>query len=482
MFLVTDNHMGCMDNKGKEALASLILAVFNAEQNVDEEKFHAVDKALEKYGITPEHIKKGRKLVLEEAISALSNLESVWLKDIHEVLYRIASSDKYCAPEEALLLTALDYHIQENGRIFSIKSDDLKISGKTAYFVMPSNEVYKDQMFLNECVDHIKRHLDEVVMCFYCFGYDFVFIPQLVRDYSKNPSMVKCLHGFASNFSDASMDSVNKAIEEFSSFGTAEFTNMLFKNRIKDNLDDHDQPGLMIKINDSYVNRKKYYNFIYIPFLNSGISAIINTAKNFFLKYQEKVSHTSYLVTPELPNRLRHFDLYTTILDYRIRNGQKIQSSLTIDLNKMCITFNELNISIKMDMLIVDYLYLVWKSQPTFVDQVLSYGKDPECCHSISPLKELRKKLFGHDNPYLGEDDYIVKNYRKTRVKIKDKIEEISDLANPSYYYPEIYNEKNSPFKIGYEIRFYNITIIDTDHHKYSINESPTCQEMYDYL
>ena len=55
--------MGCMDNKGKEALASLILAVFNAEQNVDEEKFHAVDKALEKYGITPEHIKKGRKLV-----------------------------------------------------------------------------------------------------------------------------------------------------------------------------------------------------------------------------------------------------------------------------------------------------------------------------------------------------------------------------------------------------------------------------------
>lgn len=474
--------MGCINNKGKEALASMILAVFNAEQNVDEEKFHAVDNTLKKYDITSEHIKKGRRLTIEEAISILSNLDTACQKEIHEVLYRIASSDKYCAPEEALLLTALDYHLQENGRIFSIKSDDLKLSGKTAYFVIPSNEVYKDQIFLHECTDHIRRHLDEVIMCFYCFGYDFVFIPQLVKDYSTNPSIVKCLHDFASNFSDASIDSINKAIEDFSSFGTAEFTNMLFKNRIKDNLDDHDQPGLMIKINDSYVNRKKYYNFIYIPFLSNGISAIINTAKNFFLKYQEKVSLTSYLVTPELPNRLRHFDLYMTILDYRIRNGEKIQSSLTIDLNKMCIIFNELDISVKMDMLIVDYLYLAWKSQPTFIDHVLQCGKDPEGCHCIKPLKELRTKLFGQDNPYLGDDDYIVKNYRKTRVKIKDKIENISNLANPNYYYPEIYHEKNSPFKIGYEIRFYNITVIDIDHNKYNIDESPTCREMYDYL
>lgn len=469
-----------LELKEKEALAFWIISIFNAEQNVDIEKFNAVKTVQREYSITPDHIAKGKKRTMEYATEMLAGSTVLCREELHRSLYDIASSDKYCAPEEALLLTALYYHFNEDGRIFSVKAEDLKLDGKTAYFVMPSPKVYKDKDFIHDCSDHIKRHLDELVMCFYCFGYDFVYVPQLVKDYSSDPAMVQCLHEFASNFGDASLASIDKAIEEFSSFGTAEFTNMIFSNREKDKLDDHDQPGFLIKLSDTYVNRKKYYNFIYIPILSSGISAIINTAKNFFLKYLEKVSYTKYLVAPELPNRLRHFDLYSTILDYRIRNGEKVESTITIDLNTMSVVFNELHTSVHLETHIVDYLYLAWKSQSGFVDEIIRRGKDPQFCDSIRPLRELRRILFA--DIYPGKNHKIISGYRAKTYVIKTKIEAIANLSNPSYYYPVIYKERNSPFPIGYEIRFNRVTILDTDHKKYKIDESPTCKELYDYL
>ena len=457
-------------DKARAALASWVMTIFNAENIIDINKLYYITDILDFAEIRYPDVSEGKKMTLEESVRILSQLSVEDKYKLMIVLGTLASKDQYCAPSEALLLSALEYDlIKKDGAIFSIKANDLTLDGKTAYFVLPSSKLYGGALYLKGVSDHIRRHLEEVTVLFYCFGFDFAYIPKIVEDYSKDPKMVEALKDFACNFSNFPAVDVINAIEGFSSLGTAEFTNMLFSNREKDSLEDHSEPGIIIKICDSFVAGEKYYDFIYLPIMSDGISAIINTIKEFFHNYQSKVSYSSYLVTPELPNRLRHFDLYSTLLRYRIKNGEKVHSRVTIDFYNEVLYFNDIDYKLKLNSLIVDYLFIAWQSY--YLDKS---GERTKSCNTnqIAPLKEARRLLRG--DTYPGNTMHIAKNFRKKANKITNKIlREVPSLASPLYYCPVNYNDSQHEMLINYELKIKDIYIIDSDNRTYHISESP---------
>lgn len=457
-------------DKARAALASWVMTIFNAENIIDIDKLYEIKLIREDAEITYSDVSEGKKMTLEESVRILSELSESDKKVVVSVLNNLASKDQYCAPSEALLLSALEYAlIKKDGAIFSIKANDLTLDGKTAYFVLPSSKLYGGPLYLKGVSDHIRRHLDEVVVLFYCFGFDFAYIPKIVEDYSKDPKMVEALKDFACNFSDFPSVDVTNAIESFSSFGTAEFTNMLFSNREKDSLEDHSEPGIIIKICDSFIAGEKYYDFIYLPILSDGISPIINTIKEFFHNYQSKVSYTSYLVTPELPNRLRHFDLYSTLLRYRIKNGEKVHSRVTIDFYNEELYFNDINYKLKLNIDIVDYLFIAWQS---YYLAKSSEETKSNNMNQIAPLKEARRLLRGDSYP--GDTMHIAKTFRKKANKITKKIlSDVPSLASPLYYCPINYNDSPHEMLINYEIKIKDIYITDSDNRTYHISEAP---------
>lgn len=467
---MTQKHNTKKSDRVRAALASWVMTIFNAENIIDIDKLYEIKLIREDAEITYSDVSEGKKMTLEESVRILSQLSQDDKKIVASVLSNLASKDQYCAPSEALLLTALDYDlIKKDGTIFSIKANDLVLDGKTAYFVLPSSKLYGGQLCLKGVSDHIRHHLDEVVVLFYCFGFDFAYIPKIVEDYSKDPKMVEALKDFACNFSDFPSVDVKNAIEGFSSFDTAEFSNMLFSNREKDSLEDHNEPGIIIKICDSLVAGEKYYDFIYLPILSEGISPIINTIKGFFQNYQSKVSYSSYLVTPELPNRLRHFNLYSTLLRYRIKNGEKVHSRVTIDFYNEIVYFNDINYKIKLNIEIVDYLFIAWQS---YYWEKMDEGRKSCNMNQIAPLREARRLLRG--DTYPGDNIHIINNFRKKANKItKQIIRDVPSIASPLYYCPVNYNDSTHEISINYEIKVKDIHIIDSDNRSYHISEAP---------
>ena len=460
-------------DKARAALASLAMTIFNAENIVDINKLYYIKLICDDAEITYSDVRAGKKMTLEESVRILSQLSKDDINTVMDVLSNIASKDEYCSPSEALLLSALEYDLRKkDGTIFSIKANALTLDGKTAYFVLPSSKLYEGALCLKSVSDHLRRHLDEVVVLFYCFGFDFAYIPKVVEDYSKDHEIVEALKDFACNFSDFPSEDVKNAIEGFSSFGTAEFTDMLFSNRKKDSLEDHSEPGIIIKICDSIVAGEKYYDFIYLPIISDGISPIIKRVKDFFHNYQSKVSYTSYLVTPELPNRLRHFDLYSTLLRDRIKNSKKVHSRVTIDFYNEVLHFNDIDYKLKLNIDIVDYLFIAWQSY--YLEKL---SEDTKSCNmnQIAPLKEARRLLRGETYP--GGTMHIADNFRKKANKITNRIlRNVPSLANPLYYCPVKYNDPDNKMLINYKIKIKDIYITDSDNCTYHISESPICK------
>ena len=456
--------------KVRAALASWLMTMFNAENVVDLDKLYRIKLIHEDSEIGYSDVSLGKKMTLEQSTRILSHLSDDAKAIIVSILDGLASIDKYCAPSEAILLSALEYDLVEKaGMIFSIKANGLRLDGKTAYFVLPSAKSDNGIPDPEGISGHVQKHLQELVMLFYCFGYDFAYIPKIVEDYSKDEETIEALKNFACNFSDYPAEDVIMAIEGFSSFGTAEFTRMLFANRKNDNIEDHKDPGIIIKINDSMVSGEKYFNFIYLPIHGNGISAIIDTTKRFFDKYQSKVSYTSYLVTPELPNRLRHFDLYSTLLRYRIKNGKKIPSKLTIDFFREQIIFDDLGYKLHLGVDIVDYLFIAWQSYN--LDKLKS-ELNKRRLNQLAPLKEARRILRDDDYPH-----NTMENCRKKSSKIAGLIRKnVPGLANPTYYCPVKYADSDNPMVINYELKVKDIHIIDSDKRSYHISEAPICK------
>ena len=158
---------------------------------------------------------------------------------------------------------------------------------------------------------------------------------------------------------------------------------MLFSGREHDKPENHDNPAFLIKISDSYVidedyvhngvketKHKKMYNFLYIPIVANDIAGIIDIIKEFFHEYIEMVDHSSYIVRPESSRRLRHFDLYQSLIARIASEGiYKSSPSLLIDLShktnaslifEKAINGEDIKISIKS--YVIEYLYSTWCS------------------------------------------------------------------------------------------------------------------------
>jgi len=222
---------------------------------------------------------------------------------------------------------------------------------------------------------------------FYCFGYDFVYIPKLREDYGKNPELQEELKNFSFFFSNLPKESIESAIASFGvlddsrRFTTAKFANMLFSGRKKDIPSEHGSPAFLIKVSDSYAveenftvngkkeaKQRKYYNFLYLPIVADGISGIIDTAKGFFQNYIDMVDLSSYMVRPESSMRLRHFDLYQSLIARIAREGiVKASPRLILDLSHRTnetLIFEKANdgmdVTVPLKSYVIEYLYALW--------------------------------------------------------------------------------------------------------------------------
>lgn len=467
----------------RNAIAALLVRIIYAEDVIDVGKFDETKKVIEKYELTAENVDAGRMMTLEESVKILTNNDSIhgeFIEQLLTELSRIAMTDSYCAPSEALLLIGLEYEFYAKGKIISVRDSNLYLDGANAYYVRPSFSEYNGDLSLTEVSDHVFRHFDELSLYFSSFGFDFICIPKIVRDYTTDDRLVELLKYFTSFFSKRKENDVASAMRDFSSFSTAEFSRILFKGRDYDCSSDHPEPGILIRISETLTGGSKLNEFIYIPIISSGISPIINVVRDFFKRFQEVVSHTSYLVTPEMPLRLNHFNLYSSLLQYRIENGFKKSSAVTIDLSKRALFFDSLNVSVKLDAKIYDYLFIAWVSSRFELIKGIKEIAEINNKYISIPYETLygrvlNLRLSGEEQ--LSDDEVRRKfkeDLRKHVYFIKERItQEVLGLDYPEDYYPR--RVENMPFIYAIGANRFFVMNIDG---KTALDQSQICEQL----
>lgn len=386
-----------LSSEEKEAISAIVTELFRAESIIDLKKLELVNEVMNQvYQIPSRTIKRAKNITLEKAVDTLLPLDLDFKRDFIKKLHHIAREDGFCSPEEAILLESLERALipkdekdSVDVRIFSMRCRQLNFDGKKACYIHPHKNLVDESIRdrLEMYSDKINRHLDELVLMFYCFGYDFVFIPQLRKDFGQNPAVVEQLMNFSFVFSELPKQNVEIAIRSFGEddnaikFTTSKFANILFSGREHDTIEDHNTPAFLIKISDSFImcevkNKdgevenlsKKYYNFLYIPLVADGISGIINTVKDFFQSYIDKVDRATYIVNPEPNHRLRHFDLYQSLIAKIAKEGiNKSMPNVVLDRFNEELVFKKVHngqdIHIDFKSYIAEYLFVLWWTQ-----------------------------------------------------------------------------------------------------------------------
>ena len=472
----------------KEAISAIVTELFRAENIVGLKKLKRVNDMMNKsYQISSRTIKHAKCITLEKAVTTLLPLDIEFKKGFLQQLYLIAKEDGFCSPEEAVILESLERALVPKGnkesvdaRIFSTRSNQLNFDGKRACYIHPHKNLVNRSTeagleFLKRIEmysDKIGRHLDELVLLFYCFGYDFVYIPQLRKDFGHDPAVVEQLMDFSFFFSDLPKQKVEMAIKSFGErdeslkFTTAKFATMLFSGRKDDSIDDHNQPAFLIKVSDSFVMSeiktkggdvesmsKKYYNFLYLPVVANGISGIIDTVKDFFQCYIDKVDRATCIVNPEPNSRLRHFDLYQSIIARLAKEGvHKCMPDVIIDRFNERLIFKAVqdgqDISVDFKSYIAEYLFVLWWTQQEAEN--LQYEREEGCSIddnlALMRIREILNK----------EDKDTASDFRKLPGHIKNLFEkkDLHHLLDNMKLYIPCHNKTGKgprAYRLGYK-------------------------------
>ncbi|MBQ8022392.1 MAG: hypothetical protein IJ255_06880 [Bacteroidales bacterium] len=481
----------------KEAIAAVIAELCNAETVTGVRKMQCLNALLgEVYGITNRTVLQAQTLTLEKAVDRIGDLDPDVRTRLLQDLEAIARADGSYSPEEGVLLEGLKAALvpQEGKtsvdcRIFSVRADRLKFDGRKATFIHPDKQLCDEDLRerIRNMSDKIFRHLDELVLLFYCFGYDFVFIPQLRKDFGTDPDLIRELEQFSFFFSHVPREYVESAIASFGhrdesrKFTTSRFSEMLFSGREDDVAADHDTTAFLIKLSDSMVTtdskdsgsvQVKYYNFLYLPVVGDGISSIIGTVKEFFQGYTDAVGASGYVVRPQPTGRLRHFDLYQSLIarlaGERVR---KFNPALVIDPDNGTLTFlkalsgEDVTVSFKAS--IADYLFVLWWS--VYEDDIRQFEEMQGEINEVRLLRRIRERYRGdkevdYPNNKRKTDDEIAEGFRRLRINVKYALKNnglLGVIERVEYYLPA-HVGKDQDIR-AYRIAFRDIRIAETD-------------------
>ena len=102
-----------MNSSEKTAIMRIFIDLIKADNILDIAEMNFMFTMRKKYQMTNENIIEAQKIDFALAVNALQNLPDNLLNGLLDDVKKLAVSDNYCAPEEALLLMSLDFCLQK---------------------------------------------------------------------------------------------------------------------------------------------------------------------------------------------------------------------------------------------------------------------------------------------------------------------------------------------------------------------------------
>jgi hypothetical protein len=307
------------------AASRLIYDIIGADGYVSDRELEIMERALnEKYGLNdPSRAVDVNKTTFSDALKTLQDWdEKKEVNDLINDLNLITGVNKYyskdkkyttveghCSLSEAWLLLAVEYALNGNATVFSIRKSDYRFARSEIIYMENSDEntsIYKE---MSEHYKEYKARLELV-------GIRLVYIPKVCAylKRKREQQKLKSLMRYVSPFHRYEDQDAQRIVDNIDKITTSEFAKDFFSQ--KANIYNSLKPSFLLKIGTSIIEEEKQRsdkddkeikhrrmsksNFMLIPIEGS----VGETLRNAFEKYQE------YTLDLHIPERKLHEKLH----------------------------------------------------------------------------------------------------------------------------------------------------------------------------
>ena len=279
--------MVSLEREHRVAFARVITDLIEADFVVEADEMQFFESVISKegYSITRAMLVEAKRIDFAKALSILKELDEPTRRMMVETLRGLAMSDGECVPLEAILIFAVEQVLMYGAVLHSIPQTGIVIDNLKVIYI----ENIKTAVGVQ-----IDEHLSGIIDEFEKVGFDFIYIPRLIRDFGRieHDYLRKVVRYMIPS---ASEERVSTICDKLQGLTTARFCRDLLYKKLGLNLIDC-EPSLLFKINDSdivdrydseEVERVRYGNYLQLGLQGDVIERIHTIVE----AYREMISH-----------------------------------------------------------------------------------------------------------------------------------------------------------------------------------------------
>lgn len=439
----------------KIAFARVITDLIEADFVVEANEMQFFEKIISKEGfaISEAMLIEAKKIDFAKALSILKRLDGQSRKLIVGTLKQLSMSDGVCVPLEAILIFAVEQVLMNDAAVHSIPQSGINIDNLKAIYIENSE---------SETALLIEQKLTSIASEFKLAGFDFVYIPQLVRDFAimELDYLKKVVKYMIPSVSD---ERIMDICENLRGLTTARFCRDLLYKKLGMNLIDC-KPSLLIKINDSdivnkydsrEVERRKYTNFLQLELKGDVIEEIHSIIES----YHSMISCTITIESKPRTPKFIYTGFHRSLFDLIAFGKELKEYRLVLDISgpKANICFESVDeakeqITLKLNPQETALYYMI-------VEKSLQ-GEGLDWRENI-PKKDKKALLEEYNRIYnrIGKANFSTEYKDRTQVHhIKNRIRALRDIANVDMFIPEHFKSgSESYYKIKANGEFVSI-------------------------
>lgn len=430
----------------KIAFARIITDLIETDFVVEADEMQFFEKIISKEGfaISNAMLIEAKKMDFAKALSVLKTLDEDCRKLVIDTLKQLSMSDGVCVPLEAILIFAVEQVLLKDATVHSIPQSGINIDNlKVIYIENQETEIgHQIELWLSSIVSELKL-----------VGFDFVYIPCLIRDFErmKYDYLKKVVKYMIPSISD---EHITAICENLRGLTTSKFCRDLLYKKLGMNLVDC-KPSLLIKINDSdiadgyeseAVERIRYSNFLQLELKDDAMKEIHSIVETYHSMISCSITIESKPRTPKFIYTGFHrslFDLiafgrelkeYRLVFDVLEHKANVYFESMDNAQERVLLKLNPQETAL--------YYMIVQKS-------LTGNGLD---WREHIPDKEKKSILAEYNCIYakIGKANSVTEYKDRTQVHhIKNRIHALRNIANVEMFLPQHYrSDKDSYYRI----------------------------------
>ena len=432
-----------LNREDKIAFARVITDLIEADFVVEADEMQFFENIISKEGfsISDAMLVEAKKMDFAKALSILKALDENSRRMVVDTLKQLSMSDGVCVPLEAILIFAVEQVLMNDAAVHSIPHSGINIDNLKVIYIENEETLIGKQ---------IETKLSSIVSELKLVGFDFVYIPRLIKDFGRmeHDYLKKVVKYMIPSISD---ERVTVICENLRGLTTSRFCRDLLYKKLGMNLIDC-KPSLLIKINDSdivdkyeseAIERIRYSNFLQLELKDDVIDEIHSIIDTYHSMISCSITIESKPRTPKFIYTGFHRSLFDLIAfnrelkEYRLvfkvseHKANVYFESIDSDKEQVCLKLNPQEAAL--------YYMIVQKS-------LSENGLD---WREHIPEREKKQILAEYNKIYsrIGKANSVTEYKDRTQVHhIKNRIRTLRNVANIEMFIPEHYKSGNDSY------------------------------------